>query len=415
MKKQRPEQKSLMTPEEAREFVKKYNLRDISGIHEAVKSIFKDALQAALEAEMDHELGYSKYDWKNKETGNSRNGHTTKNVRTTYGEVGLKMPRDVEGEFDPKLVPKHARQVDNRIEEIVIGMYSIGVSNKEITGQLNEIYGIDVSAEMISRITDKVLPLAREWKSRPLDPLYPIIFLDGIVFHVNQDGTVVKKTVYLVLAVTLDGRKDILSIWIGESESAKFWMGVLADLKNRGVKDIFIAAVDGLKGFEEAITAVFPKTDVQQCIVHQVRTSTKFVSYKDLDAFCQGLKKIYTAPTEKAALEQLDEFEGTWGRKYPYAIKSWRDNWHRLATFFKYPDDVRRLIYTTNPIEGVNRRIRKVTKTKGSFTSDDALLKLLYLVAMDIIEKWKMPTHNWIAIINQLRIHYGERLEPYLA
>ncbi len=415
MKKQRLEQKSLLTPEQAREFVKKYNLRDIGSIHDAVKSIFKDALQAALEAEMENELGYSKYDWKNKESGNSRNGHTRKTVRTTFGEVELKMPRDTDAEFEPVMVPKHARQVDNRIEEIVIGLYAAGVATKEITHQLNEIYGVDVSAEMISRITDKVLPLAREWKSRPLDPLYPIIFLDGIVFQVNQDGAVMKKTVYLVFAITLDGHKDILSIWIGESESAKFWMNVLADLKNRGVKDIFIAAVDGLKGFEEAITAIYPKTDVQQCIVHQIRTSTKFVSYKDLDAFCQGLKKIYTSPTEKAALEQLDEFEGVWGRKYPYAIKSWRDNWHRLATFFKYSDEVRRLIYTTNPIEGVNRRIRKVTKTKGSFTSDDALFKLLYLVVMDITEKWKMPIFNWHAVLNQLRIHYGERLEPYLA
>jgi transposase-like protein len=294
-------------------------------------------------------------------------------------------------------------------------MYAKGVSNRDINEQMKGIYGINVSAEMVSRITDKVIPLAKEWQNRPLNKIYPIVFLDGIIFDVRQDGQLTKKTVYLVYGITLEGMKDILGIWIGEAESSKFWMNVVNDLQVRGVKDIFIACVDGLKGFEEAITSVFPKTEIQQCIVHQIRTSTKFVSYKDLKKFCADMKEIYTAPNEKAGLEALDRFEQTWKKKYMYAITSWRNNWKRLATFFKYPQEIRKIIYTTNHVENFNRAIRKVTKTKSSFPTDESLFKLLYLIVMDKTEKWTMPIRDWGLIINQMGVYFGERINKHLA
>lgn len=404
----------LFTKEQARALLKEHGLTDAPSIQNALVDGFKELLQEALEAEMDNELGYSKYDWKNKEVSNSRNGHTKKTVRSNYGNIELKIPRDTNRGFEPVIVKKKERQVSDSIDDIVLSMYAKGVSNRDINAHLKKIYGTNISAEMVTRITDKVLPLAKEWQNRALDLLYPIIYLDGIVFNVVQDGQVTKKTAYVVFGINVEGKKEILGIWVGEAESSKFWMKVLADLKNRGVKDILIACVDGLKGFEQAIKSIFPNTEIQQCIVHQIRNSTKFVNYKDRKKFCTDMKEIYTAPNEEAGLEALDRFEEKWKDKYSYAMKSWRDNWQNLSTFFKYPPEIRRIIYTTNAIENFNRRLRKVTKNKSSFPTDNSLIKILYMIVMDVSEKWTMPIRDWGVIINQLSIYFGERMEEYL-
>ena len=402
------------TRAELQQFIKENNITDMASIEDAFATQFKQLVQMVLEEEMNAKLGYEKYDVKNKESESSRNGHTKKTVKSRYGQFNIEIPRDTEGEFEPVAVKKHERSLSPRLENMIISMYSKGMSTRDIDAHVKDIYGLDVSAEMVSGITDKVLPVAREWQNRPLEPLYPVLYLDGMVFNVTQDAQVVKKTVYVVFAINVEGKKEVLGIWIGEAESAKFWMKVLVDLKNRGVKDILIASVDGLKGFSEAIGAVFPKTEVQKCIVHQVRTSTRFVNYKDLKQFCADMKEIYTAPNEKAGLAALDRFSAKWGKKYFYAVKSWRDNWPVIMPFYRYPEEIRRIIYTTNPIEGFNRRIRKVTKTKGSFPSDESLMKLIYLIVMDASRKWTVPARNWGSIIGQLRIYFGERIDPYL-
>jgi len=404
----------LFTREQARAFLKDNNLKDAKSIENALAQEFGELLKEALEAEMDHELGYSKHDWKNKETDNSRNGHTKKTVSSQFGTMEIKIPRDTNGEFEPRIVKKHERRLNDSVEDMIISMYAKGMSTRDIDRHMQNIYGAEVSAEMVTRITDKVIPLAKEWQNRLLDEFYPILYLDGMVFNVQQDGQVTKKTVYIVTAIGIDGRRDVLGIWIGEAESAKFWMKVLVDLQNRGVKDILIASVDGLKGFVEAIEAVFPQTEIQKCVVHQIRTSTKFVNWKDRKQFCADMRTIYTAPNEDAGSNALCAFEDKWGRKYPYAIKSWKANWKELATMYKYPEDIRKIIYTTNSIEGFNRIIRKVTKTKGSFPTDDSLLKLLYLIIMDTQDRISKARRDWSQIANQLVVYYGERVSKHM-
>lgn len=404
----------LFTKQQARTWLRENNLKTGKSIEEAFIAEIKDVLQEALEEEMTTELGYSRYDWKNKTTSNSRNGHTKKTVKSQFGEIPLDIPRDTDGEFKPVIVKKHERTISSSLEDMIVSLFAQGMSNRDIEYHMRKIYGIDVSPEMVTRMTDKILPIAKEWQNRQLEPMYPIIYLDGIIFNVNQDGQVTKKTAYTVFALTIEGKKEILGIWIGEAESSKFWMNILSDLKNRGVKDILIASVDGLTGFEVAIKAAFPKTEIQRCIVHQIRNSTRFVNYKDRKEFCDDMKAIYTAANEEAGLAALDEFEKKWGSKYSYAIKSWRSNWPGLCTFFKYPPEIRRMIYTTNPIENFNRKIRKVTKTKSSFPTDDSLFKILYLIVMDATEKWTMPIQNWGTILNQLRVYFDERVDGYL-
>jgi putative transposase len=404
----------LFTREQARTWLRENNLRDGKSIEDAFTAEIKDVLQEALEEEISNELGYSKYDWRNKETANSRNGHTRKTVKSKFGEVNLNIPRDSDGAFDPVIVKKHERTISSSVEDMIIGMYAQGMSTRDIGFRMKKIYGVDVSPEMVTKITDKVLPIAKEWQNRPLNPLYPITYLDGMVFNVAQDGVVVKKTAYLVFGISIEGMKEILGIWVGEAESSKFWMRVLVDLKNRGVKDILIAAVDGLNGFQEAVESVFPETEVQRCVVHQIRNSTRFVSYRDRKQFCADMKTVYTAPNEEAGLAALNAFEDAWNGKYSYAIKSWRDNWETLSSFFKYPEEIRRIIYTTNIMENFNRKIRKITKTKSSFPTDDSLFKILYLIVMNTSEKWTMPIRDWGIILNQLRIYFKERIDKYL-
>ncbi|BAI61560.1 putative transposase for insertion sequence element [Methanocella paludicola SANAE] len=405
---------NLLSKEQIRAWLKDNDLKDGASIEKAFIGEIKGVLQEALEAEMTNTLGYSKYDWKNKSTDNMRNGHSKKTVRSQFGEVELDIPRDVNREFEPVIVKKHEKTFSNSLEDMIISLFASGMSTRDIEGQMRRVYGVDVSPEMVTRITDKILPRAKEWQNRVLDSLYPFIFLDGVMFNVRQDGVVIKKTAYVVFAINVEGRREVLGIWIGEAESSKFWMTVLSEMRNRGVEDILIASVDGLSGFEEAIRAVYPRTEIQRCIVHQIRNSTRYVYYKDRKEFCNDMKQIYTAPGEEAGLLALSRFEEKWRGKYHYAVKSWRTNWQCLSTFFKYPPEIRRLIYTTNPIENFNRNIRKITKTKSSFPTDDSLFKILYLIVMDTSEKWTSAIPNWSIILNQLTGYFKERIESYI-
>ena len=404
----------IFSKKQIRQFLEENNITDARDLQDILKDLFKEVLQEALEAELEQELGYSRYDYRNKNTTNTRNGYYKKKVKSdAAGEMEINVPRDRDGAFEPLIIQKHQSDISS-MDDKIISMYAKGMSTRDINSHMQSIYGFKVSAETVSKITDKILPIVKDWQNRPLQDIYAITFLDGMVFNVKQNGTVVKKTCYSVIGIDLDGFKDILGIWIGEAESAKFWLGVLNDLKARGVKDILIAAVDGLPGFKEAINATFPMTDVQKCVIHQIRNSTKFVSYKDMKRFCADLKKIYTALNEEAALEAFQEFSDKWSDKYTYAVKSWENNWNELATMFKFPAEIRNLIYTTNPIEAYNRAVKKITKTKGTFPSDDALIKLVYLATMDVLRKWNQKIRNWNSIINQLLIIYEDRIAKNL-
>ncbi|AUS97693.1 IS256 family transposase [Clostridium thermosuccinogenes] len=368
------------------QLIKEYNIKDTDDIKNMLKDLMGSTIQRMLNSELDEELDYEKYDVQNKETDNSRNGYSKKTVRSEYGEIELDIPRDRNGEFEPQIVKKNQTEIKG-IEGQIISMYAKGMSNRDIETHLQELYGIEVSPTLISRITDKILPEIKEWQSRMLKSVYPIVFMDAIHYSVRKDGIVVKKAVYIAIGIDLESQKDILGMWIGEAESSKFWLSIMNEIKNRGVRDILITSVDGLNGFSEVIRAVFPMTEIQRCIVHQIRNSTKFISYKDLRSFTADLKPIYKAATEALALQELDAFESKWGSKYPNAVRSWRNNWEELSVFFKYPREIRKIIYTTNAIENFNRQLRKVTKTKSAYPSDDALIKALYLAVRDITKK----------------------------
>ncbi|WP_432777157.1 IS256 family transposase [Brevibacillus gelatini] len=379
-------------------------------VQKALKDIFAETLQEMLEAELDTELGYAKHDSKQKQTKNSRNGYSKKTVTSEYGELDLTIPRDRLGEFEPAIVKKHQRHVTG-IEDQIVSMYAKGMSTRDIQDHLHNLYGLEVSPTLISNVTAKLLPLIKEWQNRPLQSVYSVVFMDAIHFKVKQDGQIISKAAYMVIGIDLEGYKDVLGIWIGENESAKFWLHVLTDLRNRGVQDILIICVDNLKGFSEAIAASYPQTEVQKCIIHQIRNSIKYVSYKDLKKITTALRPIYTAPTEEAALLELDQFEETWGKQYPLIVRSWRSNWDELATFFKYSPELRKLIYTTNMIESYHRQLRKVTKGKSIFPTDESLLKMLYLATMDVIRKWTGRVQNWGQILLQLTVHFPERVQ----
>lgn len=401
-------EKSLM-----RQLIEERGIRDMDGVHALVKELTAGLIQECMDAELEEELGYSRYDYKNKRTDNSRNGSYKKTVSSSQGEIDLKVPRDRNGDYEPQIVKKHQMDV-SEIEDKILFLYSQGTSTRDIERTMQEMYGIEVDATRVSKITDKILPVIREWQNRPLESVYAMVMLDAIHYKVREDGIVVKKAVYIGIGTDLEGKKDVLGIWIGATESAKYWLSVLNGLKNRGVNDILIVSVDGLTGFSEAIAAAYPRTEIQRCIIHQIRSSTRYVSYKDVKAFTAALKPIYKAPTEELALEALDELESAWGGKYPALIKSWRDHWDELATMFKYPEQIRLIIYTTNAIENFNRQLRKVTKTKSAFVSDDALLKQLYLVTMQVTDKWTMPIKDWGSILMQLMIFFGDRVNVTL-
>lgn len=401
-------EKSLM-----RQLIEERGIKDMDGVHALVKELTAGLIQECMDAELEEELGYSRYDYKNKRTDNSRNGSYKKTVSSSQGEIDLKVPRDRNGDYEPQIVKKHQMDV-SEIEDKILFLYSQGTSTRDIERTMQEMYGIEVDATRVSKITDKILPVIREWQNRPLESVYAMVMLDTIHYKVREDGIVVKKAVYIGIGTDLEGKKDVLGIWIGATESAKYWLSVLNGLKSRGVNDILIVSVDGLTGFSEALAAAYPRTEIQRCIIHQIRSSTRYVSYKDVKAFTAALKPIYKAPTEELALEALDELESAWGGKYPASIKSWRDHWDELATMFKYPEQIRRIIYTTNAIENFNRQLRKVTKTKSAFVSDDALLKQLYLVTMQVTDKWTMPIKDWGSILMQLMIFFGDRVNVTL-
>ena len=373
-----------------------------------LKSLFAGSLEKMLEAEMEEHLGYEKHNVEGNNSGNSRNGYNKKTIKSEWGENEISVPRDRNGTFDPVVIEKRQTRTDD-IEARVLAMYSKGMSTRDIEDHLRDIYGVDASASLISRITDKIMPEVIEWQSRPLSEVYPVVFFDGIVFKVKKDGKVINKCVYSVLGIDTDGKKDILGIWISENESASFWTVVFNELKNRGVKDILIACHDNLSGFGNALYTVFPKTENQLCIIHMIRNSTKYVSYKDIKTVMADLKKIYGAVSEEAALYALEEFGEKWNSKYPQIYKSWESNWADLSTFFKYPAEMRRLIYTTNAVEGFHRMLRKFTKTKTNFPTDDALKKSIYLSIREISKKWNQPIQNWGIIIGQFIMFYEDR------
>lgn len=392
-----------------RELIKEYGVKDMKDVHEFVKMLTAETIQAALDAELESELGYSKYDTRNKKTDNSRNGYSSKTVQGSMGEVEIGIPRDRKGEYEPELVRKHQTDI-SAIEDKIIFLYSQGVSTREIEKTMQEMYGIEVDDSRVSKITDKILPVIREWQERPLQGVYAMLVLDAICYNVRDNGIVVKKAAYVAIGTDLEGRKDVLGIWLGAAESSKYRLSVLNGLKSRGVRDILIASVDGLKGFVEAINAAFPGTEVQRCIVHLIRSSTRYVSWKDLKEFTRDLKPIYKAATEELALAFLAELEAKWGEKYPISVKSWRDNWNEVSPMFRYSPEIRKLIYTTNAVENFNRQLRKVTKTKSAFVSDNALMKMLYLATMRITEKWTQSLPNWGLILGELMIYFGNRV-----
>jgi len=408
MKKERKFDRTLL-----REFIKENNLKSAEDVQNALKELFAETLQEMLEAELEDSLGYPKNAKKDIDTSNRRNGHTPKTVRSEYGDIDLEIPRDREGDFEPMIVKKHQKSVTG-IEDQIIALYSKGVSTREIQDHLKHLYGIEVSPTLISNVTGKIMPLIKEWQNRPLQQVYAVMFLDAIHFKVKQDGQIVNKASYMAIGVDLDGHKDVLGMWIGEHESAKFWLSVLNELRNRGVQDILITSVDNLKGFTDAIQACFPETEVQKCIVHQIRNSIRYVSYKDVKKVTADLRPIYTAPTEEAGLEELNRFEKKWGEKYPLIVRSWQANWAEISTFFKYPPEIRKIIYTTNMIESYHRQLRKVTKGKSIFPTDDALLKMLYLATQDVLRKWTGRIQNWGQILLQLSVYFPEKVKSRL-
>lgn len=384
-------------------------MEDITGKNGILKRLLKNMVEKILEAEISESLGYDKYAAEGKHSGNSRNGKTAKTVKSDFGEFPLETPRDRKGEFEPALVKK--RQTDiSSFDEKIISMYAKGMTVRDIQDHLNEMYGVDISPAMVSTITDKVMTLATEWQSRPLQALYPIVFFDAIHYKVRSEGKVLSKAAYTCLGVDIRGRKEILGLWVGENEGAHFWLAICNELKNRGVEDILIACVDGLKGFPGAINTVFPKTEIQLCIVHMIRNSLKYIASKYQKEFMADLKPVYQAPTEEKAKLELKNLGQKWGNRYPLVIKSWEKNWANLSTYFKYPECIRRIIYTTNAVESLHRQFRKVTKNRSLFPNDEALLKILFLATRDITKKWTMPVRDWGFTISQFAVIFEGRV-----
>ena len=383
---------------------------DLLGENGLLKQLTKRVAERALEAEMEEHLGYEKHEAKGKNTGNSRNGKTSKSVRSVHGDIDIEVPRDRNSTFEPKLVKKHDKQL-NGFDDRVISLYAKGMTTRDIQGHFMEAYGVEVSATFISQVTNAVMDEVRAWQARPLDSVYPIVYLDALVVRSRASGAVQNKHVYLALGVNQMGEKEILGLWMAESEGAKFWLSVMTELKNRGLHDIFIACTDGLKGFPEAIEAVYPETQVQLCIVHQVRHSLRYVSWKQRKEVAADLKRIYGAATIDEAEHALDEFAEKWDEDHPTISRSWRNNWERLIVFFDYPPAIRKVIYTTNAIESVNASLRKVTKNRRSFPTDESVMKVLYLALHEISKKWTMPIRDWKQAMSQFMIRFGDRLE----
>ena len=372
----------------------------------AFQPLLKEFLESALEAEATEHL-----DLDERSNGNRRNGTSKKLLKTSDGSFELETPRDRNGTFEPEIVKQRETILADNLEDKIIGLYGLGMSLRDISNHIEEMYGSSISATTLSEITDRVIPKIKEWQGRPLDEVYCIVWMDAMFYKVKTEGKVVSKAVYNILGITTEGKKELLGMYVSESEGANFWLSVLTDLHNRGVKDMLIVCIDNLKGFEEAIISIYPGAEVQSCIVHQIRNSLKYVASKNQKEFMVDLKLVYKADTKELAETNLDALDVKWGNKYPIVINSWRNNWHKLSTFFKYTSDIRKVIYTTNTIEGFHRQVRKVTKNKTAFTSDMALLKLIYLAQRNISKKWTSPLQNWSLAVSQLSIIFGDRLK----
>lgn len=382
---------------------------DLIGENGLLKQLTKALVERALEAEMTHHLGHAKHEAVNNPVGNTRNGKSRKTLKGDFGELSIEIPRDRHGSFEPQMVAKHQTRWTG-FDDKIISLYARGLTVREIQSHLEELYGTDISSTLISTVTDAVMDEVKVWQSRPLDPIYPVVYLDCIHVKVRDNGSVRVKAVYLAIGINLNGEKEVLGLWISQTEGAKFWLQVVTELKNRGVEDIFIACVDGLKGFPEAIETVYPHATVQLCIVHLVRNSLNYVSWKMRKQVADDLKRIYQSATVDEAEQRLVEFEVQWDEAYPSIAQIWRRNWDRIIPFFAYPPEIRKIIYTTNAIESVNMSLRKITKNRGSFPSDEALSKLFYLALMNISKKWTMPLHDWKAALNRFSIQFEERM-----
>ena len=393
------------------ELIKDYkNPEDLIGENGILKQLTKALLERAMEAELTHELGFEKHDRSaSKESDNRRNGTSRKTVRSKHGEIELEIPRDRASDCEPQIIPKHSRRFDG-FDNTILSLYSRGLSTRDIKAHLEEIYSVEVSPDLISSVTEAVSEEVREWQTRPLEAVYPIVYLDALRVKIRVDGNVQNRCIYLAIGVNLEGRKETLGLWTAENEGAKFWLSVLTELSNRGIKDIFIACVDGLKGFTEAIESVFPETITQVCIVHQIRNSLAYISYKDRKAVAADLKPIYTAITEDEALYSLELFSEKWDARYPIVAKSWKANWQKICPMFGFPQEIRRAIYTTNVIESLNYSLRKITKTRAAFPTEEAALKLLYLGLQNAAKKWTMPIQNWSLALNQMAIIFEGRM-----
>jgi transposase-like protein len=398
------------TEEVQQELAKAKSMDDFFGKEGIFARLFAHTIEELLETEMSAHLGYAPYEVKGRNSGNSRNGRYGKKLRTSSGETTIQVPRDRNGEFEPQVVKKQMANT-NELEDKIIGMYAKGMSVRDIQGTLQELYGVEVSPTTLSAITDKVWELVEAWQNRALGSVYPIIYLDAIHIKLRREGKVETTAVYTVLGVDVEGHRDVLGHWVGEgNETSNFWLSVITDLQGRGVQDIFIACMDGLSGFKEAVLAVFPRTQIQRCVIHQIRNSLKYVTWNDRKKFMTDLKEVYQAATRESAEANLHQLTEKWGDKYAIAIRSWQNNWEDLATYFAYPSEIRRLIYTTNSVEGYHRQLRKVTKSKSIFPTPQAARKLLFLANRDILKKWTMPIQNWPLILNQLVIRFEGRL-----
>lgn len=399
---QHPILNQVLTPE----FLKQF--KDSGELNSFMEQLYARAMEQMLEGEMDSHLGYEKHSPEGINTGNSRNGKASKKVKTTLGEIDLEVPRDRNSSFEPILIPKRSRKVE-AIEDMIISLYARGMTVRDIEAQIREVYGYNISDSTISNVTAKVNTLITEWQSRPLSSVYFVVWMDGIVFKVRQNGKVINKTIYLAVGLNSEGHKEMLGMWLGENESASFWMNVLTDLRSRGVDDILITSTDNLKGFTEAITSIFPQSVTQICVVHQIRNASRYVVWKDKKQFAADLKTVYTAASRELAWEALENLEIKWGKKYPHAIKSWKSNWTALSHFFDFPLEIRTMIYTTNIIENLNGKIRKYTNAKMSFPDDASVLKSVYLALREITRKWSFPVRNWSLVVNQFINIFGER------
>ena len=395
-----------------KEYVQSQRFTSTADIMQAMKEMFRDVIEQVMEVEMDEELGRKRCQRsapvEGEQPRNYRNGYSKKKVKTQLGEIDIKVPRDRNGSFEPKIIGKYNRNADG-MEDKILALYACGMSQRDIAEQIKSLYDVEISPELVTKISEKIMPEVVAWQNRPLESVYPFIFMDAIHYKVKEDHQYVTKAAYVVLGITMDGRKDILGVWIGEHESSKFWLNVLNDLKSRGVLDVYLFCTDGLCGMPQAIEAVYPKSRLQRCIVHQIRSSTRYVNYKDMKQLIADLKKIYTAVTEEEAMQQLENFAERWRSQYPSCVKSWEENWDVLSTFFEYPMEIRKIIYTTNIIEGLNRQFRQMTKNKPSFTNDDSLRRMLYLASQRIERHWHARCQNWDLILSQLEIMFADR------